>query len=181
MDPLTRQLCQFPIFQGVSTAALRELVATCDVLQFQTRDQVLSQGGASDVAYLVVDGMLEVSVQTERTWHHIAEIHPGDVVGESALYVYGVSRNATVFAHRDTHCLVLRPANLRQLTNNEAVVALEVSLIASLSRRIRKTNVEIQSAWKEQAPAAGSKSTEEMAPTTIAARLRRLFRGRNPS
>ena len=181
MIPLTDQLRQLPVFQAVSASALSELVAQCDVLNFKTRQQVLTQGGDADVAYLVVDGMLEVSVQTERTWHHIAEIHPGDIVGESALYVRGVPRNATVFAHIDTCCVVLRPSSLNALHGNEAVVALEVSLIAALSRRIRKTNIEIQSAWKEGPPDETTQPGMSPKQDSIASRLRSLFRGRSKS
>jgi CRP-like cAMP-binding protein len=176
---LSDYLRRLPAFREVTPSALAAVVDVCDLVQFKTRDTVLDQGGDSDVAYLVVTGMLEVSVQTEHSWHHIAEVHPGDVVGESALFVRGVPRNATVFAHKDSQCLVLRPSVLERMVTNEAIVALEVDLIGTLSRRIKKTNLEIQSAWSGQLPAEPSvESDGKSGSTSIASRLRSVFRGR---
>lgn len=140
---------------------------------------MLSQGTATDVAYLVVQGMLEVSVDTRRTSHHIATIGPGELVGESALFLRGVHRNATVLAHKRSYCLELTPTALRALSGNPAVVALELALIGALSRRIRKTNLEIQGAWKQtHTDQSAEPAPTDRGPRTFAGRLKNLFNGR---
>jgi CRP-like cAMP-binding protein len=179
MPSLIEQLQSLATFQGIAATPLMEFVDRCQVVDFSTRDRVLSQGGDPDVAYLVIDGMLEVSVQTQRTWHHVAEVHPGDIVGESALFVSGIPRNATVFAHKDSRCLVIHKDILGQLAENPAVVALEVGLIATLSRRIRKTNLEIQAVWREEPIATSAENPQKSEQTiSVAGRLRRLFQSR---
>jgi len=176
---LIKALSALPCFRKVHPSAVAALAEVCPVRVFETGEAVLAQGEDTDVAYLLVDGMLEVSVQTQRTWHHISAIRPGEMVGESALFIHGVQRNATVLAHTQSQCLELRPDALARLSGNVALVALELSLVATLSRRIRKTNLEIQAAWSKAHP----EPTDEALPATdgtrtFAGRLRSVFAGR---
>jgi CRP-like cAMP-binding protein len=176
---LIAALAALPCLRKVPTQAVAALASVCPVREFQTRDTVLVQGTDTDVAYLLIDGMLEVSVQTQRTCHHITAIQPGEIVGESALFIAGVNRNATVLAHKPSRCLELRSESLSRLSGNPAIVALEMSLVAALSRRIRKTNLEIQSAWKETHPEESRQDASAGdEPRTFAGRLRTMFAGR---
>jgi len=176
---LTDALCALPCFRKVPRSAVAGLAATCPVRAFDTRDEVLSQGAGTDAAYLVIQGMLEVSVETRRTWHHIATIGPGELVGESALFIRGVQRNATVMAHKPSYCLELTPSALSTLAGNPALAALELSLVAALSRRIRKTNLEIQGAWKQTHPDDFKENIQsDEGPKTFAGRLKNMFTGR---
>jgi len=192
--PFVDLLSQLHCFRSVPRNALSALAEVCEVRTYEIRDAVLTQGSSTDIALLLVEGMLEVSVQARQTWHHIATIQPGEVVGESALFMQDISRNATVLAHKPSRCLVLSPDAVTRLAGNPALMALELSIVASLSRRIRKTNLEIQSAWKDTHPPTpptasgkaktadkGSKATETgkpEAPRTFAGRLRTMFKGR---
>ena len=49
-----------------------------------------------------------------------------------------------VRANKDSVCLLVTPGLMRETWNNEAIVALEQFLIATMARRIRSTNLEIQ-------------------------------------
>ncbi len=182
-NELTDALCALPCFKKVPPDAVAELATTCAIKTFDTRDVVLSQGEGTGIAYLVIKGMLEVSVQTRQTQHHIATITPGEIAGESALFIRGVSRNATVLAHKPSVCLELKPEDLRRLTGNAALVALEFALIVSLSRRIRKTNLAIQSAWKQtHADDYADEALDvDEGPKTFAGRLKAMFTGRGGS
>jgi len=176
---LTDALCALPCFRNVTREAVAALATSCPIRAFDTRDEVLSQGANTDTAYLVINGMLEVSVETRRTWHHIATIAPGEIVGESALFIRGVHRNATVMAHKPSVCLELNLESLSKLSGNPALVALELSLVVSLSRRIRKTNLAIQAAWKQTHPEDFKEEiVPDHGPNTFAARLKKLFTGR---
>jgi CRP-like cAMP-binding protein len=176
---LTDALCALPCFRKVPREAVAGLAACCPIRAFDTAEVVLSQGAATDVAYLVVQGMLEVSVQTRRTRHHIATIAPGELVGESALFLRGVHRNATVMAHKPSYCLELTPSALKTLSGNPAMAALELSLIGALSRRIRKTNLEIQGAWKQtHGDQPADQASTKKGQRTFAGRLKNMFTGR---
>ena len=52
-------------------------------------------------------------------------------------------------ANKASTCLVLTPKLMRDVADNQAMVALERHLIATMARRIRATNLAIQKAWKE--------------------------------
>ena len=64
-------------------------------------------------------------------------------------------------------------------STNPAMVALEQHLIATMARRIRSTNLEIQKAWMDESKAKQEKekpnepTTEES--TSLLGRLRSLF------
>ncbi len=174
---LIQALSSLPCFRNVPESALRALADVCPVRSFETRDTVLDQGSTAGAAYLIVTGMLEVSVETRRTWHHIATLQPGEIAGESALFIHDVPRNATVLAHKPSQCLELTPQTMKRLAGNPAVTALELSLIAALSRRIRRTNLEIQAAWKETQPNTAQEDAAEPRGT-FAGKLRTMFKGR---
>ena len=62
---------------------------------------------------------------------------------------------------------------------NRAVMALELYLVAALSRRIRNTNLEIQGAWKQTHPEDFTeKFKPDEGPRTFAGRLKDIFSGR---
>ena len=69
------------------------------------------------------------------------------------------------------------------MTGNAALVALEFALIVSLSRRIRKTNLAIQSAWKQtHADDYADEALDvDEGPKTFAGRLKAMFTGRGGS
>ena len=45
---------------------------------------------------------------------------------------------------------MMTPEMMRETWNNQAIVALEQFLIATMARRIRNTNLEIQKIWKDE-------------------------------
>lgn len=172
-----KRLESLSVFRSLPHAALRELAHRCEEVAFGAREVVMEQGGDSDIALLLIEGRLEVSVETSGIPHHIAVIEPGEVVGESALYTIATPRNATVMANKDSRCLVLRPGDIQGLVHNPALAALEVQILGSLTRRIRRTNTEIQTAWKEEQAAPAALTFDEE-PLTMRKRLRRIFKGR---
>jgi len=171
------KLSKLSLFRSVPPASLENLLKVCPAVSYRTATQIFEQGSAASRALLLVEGKLEVSVKSGTTHHHVGEIHPGEVVGEQALFVAGGLRNAAVFANQPSICLVLSPALFQHSGDDLAIAALERHLIATLSRRIRKTNLEIQKAWKAcRVEVPESEDDEEKA--TLRERLRSMFGGR---
>lgn len=172
------KLSKLAMFRSVPHASLENLLKVCPAVSYRTASQIFEQGSAASRALLLVEGRLEVSVKSGTTHHHVGEIHPGEVVGEQALFVAGGQRNAAVFANQPSICLVLSPVLFQHSGDDIAIAALERHLIATLARRIRKTNLEIQKAWK--ASRAEVPETEEGEPkATLRERLRSMFGGRS--
>ena len=146
-------------------------------MDFDTRDIVFGEGSGADEAALLISGVLEVSLRTRRTQHHIAVINAGELVGESALFVNGMARTATVMANQPSRCLMLTPDVLGDLAEIPAVIALERYMVAAISRRIKKTNLEIQSAWADVKRAPQQSKPKSQPPvSSFGAKLRSLFK-----
>ena len=59
------------------------------------------------------------------------------------------------------------------------MVALERHLIATMARRIRSTNLQIQKAWKQESEHEAKKTTQAEEPKqSLLGRLRSLFGGK---
>jgi len=162
-------LSQMYLFRSVPPKYLQQFVRKVKLRRYDIGQQVLQQGDLADRAMLVVDGRL-ISMVGDKT---IGEIGVGEVVGETALFVRGGRRNATVIAKEPTRCLVITRELLMTSSNSPAVVAIEQHLLGSLARRIRSPNLNIQRVWKE-VPAEEA-AVDDAPVTTLRERLRGLF------
>jgi CRP-like cAMP-binding protein len=107
------------------------------------------QGDDADSALLVVEGELSVSVSAPEGERLVGTVGAWDVVGETALYAVGEHRSATVRARRDSTCLPVSRAMVRDAPDNAVLAAIEYHLLHTLTHRIRSTNQGIQDAWRE--------------------------------
>jgi CRP-like cAMP-binding protein len=168
------ELSELYLFRSVSPQALRAFCRKAAVASFEAGEVVLRQGDPADMAVMVVRGRLLTVVGDPGHERMIGEARPGELVGETALFVSGGRRSATVRAAEPARCLIINRALLQQFPNNPAMIAIEGHLLGSLARRIRTTNLNIQRVWKEEV------ERPEPAPApenTLRARLRRLFGG----
>ena len=97
---------------------------------------------------ILVSGKLDVCIMTGQMERHLGNILPGEIFGESGLFHSGGTRSAMVRANKDSICLLVTPELMRETWNNEAIVALEQFLIATMARRIRNTNLEFKRSGK---------------------------------
>ena len=180
---IVNNLARMHIFRKVSEDDLEIFVQQCDPQSFMVGDAICSQGDKAENAMILVSGKLEVSVSTESTIKHVGEIHPGEIFGEQGLFHSEGTRSATVIANRQSVCLVVTPKIMRQAVENPAVVALEKHLIATMSRRIRATNLSIQKAWKDAQQEENQQNQDDSGagekPSSLLNRLRSLFGGRS--
>ncbi len=123
---------------------------------------VASEGEPADRAFFLVAGRLRASValgadapERDRT---VNEIGAGEVTGESALFMTGGRRTATLTALEPSTVLVLRRELFQPGAPNPALVALESHILAGLARRIERTDAQIVDAWRAAAAGAGPPS-----------------------
>jgi CRP-like cAMP-binding protein len=175
---IAENLSKMHLFRQVPNADLENLVTACEVLNYGMTEVICNQGDQASNALILVSGRLEVSVRTENSVRHVGEIFPGEIFGETGLFHSKGTRSATVMANRPSTCLVLTPRLMRDVADNQAMVALERHLIATMARRIRATNLAIQKAWKESVEEIieepSEQETEEEKPSLLG-RLRSLF------
>ena len=161
------------LFRRVDARALHELCILAPPVDFPAGVTLFEQGAKSDVALLLVSGALDVEVEGAGARRTVGKVNPGEIVGETALFAKAGVRNATVRAIQPSQCLLLNREVLERGNQNPAIVAIEQHLLATLARRIRRTNQEITKIWKEQ-------ETAEPAPDasgSLVDKLKSLFGG----
>ena len=180
---VVKQLQNLHLFRNVSAKDLTKLTQMCQILEFRPRQVIFAQNAPADHAMILVSGKLDVCIMTGQTERHLGNILPGEIFGESGLFHSGGTRSAMVRANKDSICLLVTPELMRETWNNEAIVALEQFLIATMARRIRNTNLEIQKIWKvenadQQKADQKSPAEESEQSGGLLGKLKSLFGGK---
>jgi CRP-like cAMP-binding protein len=147
--------------QALADADIDALVRAAPPVQLPAGAVLAREGEPADKAFFLLTGRLRASValgddrpDRERT---VNEIAAGEVTGETALFLTGGRRTATLTAIEPSTALVLRrELFLPGATPNAAVVALEAHILAGLARRIERTDAQIVEAWRAAAGGAPS-------------------------
>jgi CRP-like cAMP-binding protein len=145
---------------ALSDADVDALVRAAPPVELAAGDVLAREGEPADRAFFLLAGRLRASVAVggqgpdrERT---VNEIAAGEVTGESALFLTGGRRSATLTALEPSTALALR----RELflpggAANPALVALESHILAGLARRIERTDAQIVDAWRAASAGKG--------------------------
>jgi CRP-like cAMP-binding protein len=148
---MPEMLSRNPGFDSIPLPGLQHLALRGHQRAFLAGSQLMHQGDPSDCMYLIVIGQVRV----ERAHPDLieplvlAELGPGDVVGEMGLLDAG-PRSATVVAVEDTETLEISPDALREVIDRFP----EVSgvLLQLLTRRLRSTNELIDAVTRRSNP-----------------------------
>jgi CRP-like cAMP-binding protein len=168
------------VFRGVPITALRELLSLGYPTEVGVNAHVFLQGDPADSALLLLSGRLIASVVVGGERRQVGEIRPGELVGEQALFTSDGLRSASVIAVEPSHFLLLDADLLSKASANPAIVALEAHMLATLARRIRRTNQALSAEWKEEATESTPATpvvAAPPAPVSFRDRLSRLFGG----
>ncbi len=133
---------------------------------FAPGELLFEPGAEADHALLLTSGRLAIKLPGVESI--VADVWPGELVGETALMRDGHRGEALVLSVVESTAVVITPALLDDWRTDPAVVSMQVHLVAMLSRRIHASNHAIQRA---------AKPPEEDAPQeTLAQRLKRFLR-----
>jgi CRP-like cAMP-binding protein len=111
MDALVLALSRFEIFRGVAPEALAASAPLWRVVLLKKGAVLWKQGRAADSLGLIQSGGLEVVVDGTV----IAKAGVGEMIGETALFIRGAKRMASMLAPAMTQVLVLSTAGLHEL------------------------------------------------------------------
>ena len=84
---------ELPRFRGLSDAEMNRIAAAGTVVTVPERWSMILEGSPPDEAYLILEGR----VMVRRHGEEVAELAPGDIVGEISLHEHTL-RTATVTA-----------------------------------------------------------------------------------
>lgn len=86
-----------PAFAGVAEQAGIALIASGELLEYEEGELLVKQGEQSDCALVVVDGVVEVVVESKYGNVHLATLEPPALVGEIGVFT-NVPRTASIQA-----------------------------------------------------------------------------------
>jgi len=148
--------------QPLADGDIDALLQAAPPVELAAGEVLAREGDPADRAYLLVAGRLRASVAVggsegdmDRT---VNEIAAGEVTGESALFLTGGRRAATLTALEASTVLALTRELFLPGAPNPALVALESHILAGLARRIERTDAQIVEAWRAAAAGGGGPS-----------------------
>jgi len=104
---------------------------------FKAGDTIIAEGEEGNTAFLIVSGLVEVSIGEGAKSRVLATLNAGEVFGEMCLIEPG-PRSATVKATTDTECIATSYEEfMAALQNNPAQAA---QFMKTLVRRLRQMN-----------------------------------------
>ncbi|MFP5318015.1 MAG: patatin-like phospholipase family protein [Acidimicrobiia bacterium] len=123
------------VFGSLSRSDIADLVPYVEVMHVGAGETVVRQGDPADALYLVAVGRLEIVVTGDGGHRLLAEIGPGELIGEAALLTQGV-RSASAHCVRDSVLLRLSGSHFRSYvhTHPDALLSLADRLITRVAR-----------------------------------------------
>jgi len=100
------------IFGALSEEDRELLIRKATAISFRKGSFIFRQGVKGEAFYFVASGKLYVFVDKRGAQVHIAEVLPGEFIGEMTLY-QDWGRWATVTAHEDTVLFMLQKVDIR--------------------------------------------------------------------
>ncbi len=138
-----------PLYRDLAPDEIAELAAGLELRRFGSGEALMAQGADSDGAYVVASGAVDVAARLPGGGEAaIAELGPGDMVGEMALLMRGGRRTATARARGEVEALftdrryfeaalhLLRPASLKVLRRLGLTIAERLRAIRARSRSL---------------------------------------------
>jgi sigma-B regulation protein RsbU (phosphoserine phosphatase) len=125
------------ILGGLSSAAIERLLELGQPVEIGAQEVLVRQGDRSDCAYLILEGDLEVLVNTAYGEVLLARVSKGVLIGEIGVFA-DLPRNATVRARGSVRALRFERAHL--LDAGDTNPALLRSVISRLGGQIGRFN-----------------------------------------
>lgn len=130
-DAKLEQLKQVPLFAGLDRRELVELGTLADEIEVADGRTLTREGESGHEFFIVLEGTVAVEIGGKP----VAQLGPGDFLGEIAL-IDGKPRSATTRAIGTTRLLVVGHREFHQLMADFPSVQLAV--LAALAERVRR-------------------------------------------
>jgi CRP-like cAMP-binding protein len=125
-----------PLFAKIEPSKLKLLAFTSERLEFMDGDPLFRQGDVGDAAYIILDGVADVMVDSPKGAVKVASLKRNDIIGEIAI-LCDVPRTATVVAAGDLATLKVSKDGFFHLVNQFPQIGVEV--MHELASRLHHT------------------------------------------
>src|SRR5215472_6991434 len=137
VDEIVEILAALPIFARLEPGCLAVVAERCGFARFPAGATIMAQGCASDFADVILDGEVDVLVDTAAGRVNVATLGRHRIVGELGA-VAATPRSATIVARSDLRVLRIERGNLMRLTAEYPAIG--VAIIGELGQRLHSMN-----------------------------------------
>jgi predicted acylesterase/phospholipase RssA/CRP-like cAMP-binding protein len=137
-DDLVAAVATSQLLPGVDAEAFEDVRRELRAVHLSPGDQLFARGDESDDVFVVVDGVLDATVETMNGRQQLSLLRSGDVIGEIGLLV-GDTRAASVRAISEAHLVALSADGFRHLLAEHPVAGEELARRAT--ERLRRTQL----------------------------------------
>jgi phosphoserine phosphatase RsbU/P len=114
-----------PLFAPLDLASLAAIAAHCVVARFRAGDTIMSQGQMSTFADVILDGEVDIFVDTPAGQVRVATVGRHQIIGELGA-IAAMPRSATVIARADLSVLRIERGSLMSLTAEHPAIAVAI-------------------------------------------------------
>ena len=147
LESEVKLLRNIPLFAKIDPSKLKLLAFTSDWVTYDAGQQLCTQGEIGDAAYVIIEGVVEVLVDSPDGPVLVSTRGNNEIVGEIAIFC-DVRRTATVQARDKVVTLRISKETFLQLVTSYPQVAVEI--IRILAVRLTDTTDELSRAKSQQ-------------------------------
>lgn len=141
-------LKRVPILAKIEPAKLKLLAFTSERVNFAEGQEICHQGDSGDALYVILGGVADVLIDTDKGQLRVAEMMKNDFFGETAILL-DVPRTATIKAREPLSTLKISKDTFYRLVAEVPQMAIEV--MRELAHRVEDTNKKLREATERQA------------------------------
>ena len=138
------RLRRIPLFAQIDTSKLKLLAFTSERLAFEKGAVLFKQGDRGDSAFLILEGSVDVVVESANGPVTVAHLGQNAFVGEMSL-LCDTPRTAAVVATAPLDTLKIKKELFFQLLRDMPQMTLEI--LRELAERLNNTNKELSTAY----------------------------------
>lgn len=139
-------LRKIPLFATIDPGKLKLLAFASDRKVYKANQDLFKQGETGDSAYVIVDGLADIIVETDAGEVTVAQLGRNEFIGEISI-LCDVPRTATVRANTDLSALKIKKEHFVGLVSQ--VPELGIQVMRELASRLSKTTAELGEARRE--------------------------------
>ena len=139
-------LRRLPMFAEIEPARLKLLAFMSERVGFDPGKQLMRQGDPPDAAYLIIDGQVDIVLETSAGQFTVATLGANDIVGDMGI-LSNAPRAATVRAKDRVIALRISKEPFMRMVREFPNMA--VSIMQELAQRLEATNRQLSGALAE--------------------------------
>lgn len=140
-------LRKIPLFAKIDPVKLKLLAFASERLTFSTGNELFHQGDPGDTAYIIMDGEVDIAIDSPAGEIVVARMGKNELIGEIAILI-DVPRTATVRAGSQVTTLAISKDLFFRLVTEFPDMAVEI--MRELAHRLENTNAQLREARSAQ-------------------------------